>query len=73
MTFNGSASTCGAPPCTYTWNDDGGEPPIGNWPLGSGQILTFTFTGSPFTAYVRLTVKDAAGHSATAEHNVVVA
>src|SRR5579862_4586174 len=59
VTFNGSKSTCAATPCTYTWDDDGGEPPVGEWPLGSGKVIQFTFQGSAFTAYVRLTVTDA--------------
>jgi hypothetical protein len=73
VTFDGSGSTCAAGPCTYKWDDDGGEPPTGNWPLGSGQIIQYTFTGSAFTAYVRLTVTDALNQTATVEHNVYVA
>jgi hypothetical protein len=73
VTFDGSASICSAPPCTYAWNDDGGEPPIGNWPLGTGQMIHFTFKGGAFTAYVRLTVTDASNHTATVEHNVYIA
>ena len=60
-------------PCTYRWDDDGGEPPIKNWPLGAGQVLQYTFQGSAITAYVRLTVTDALGQTRTVEHNVYVA
>ena len=73
VTFNGSGSTCDATPCTYKWNDDGGEPPIGYWPLGTGQIIQYTFKGNAFTAYIRLTVTDADNRTATVEHNVSVA
>jgi PKD domain len=74
VTLDGSGSTCPDGPCTYTWSDDGGTtrpiPPL--WPLGSGQTLQFTFS-SAGTKYVRLVVTDAAGQTATVEHNVVVA
>jgi Protein of unknown function (DUF4038)/Putative collagen-binding domain of a collagenase len=73
VTFDGSGSTCLVIPCTYTWDDDGGEPPVGDWPLGTGQVLQYTFTGSAFTAYVRLTVTDALGQTGTVEHDVFVA
>ena len=73
VTFDGSGSTCVVTPCTYAWDDDGGEPPIGDWPLGSGQVIQSTFTGTSFTAYVRLTVTDALGQTGTVEHNVYVA
>jgi hypothetical protein len=73
VTFNGSGSTCVVAPCTYAWDDDGAEPPVGSWPLGSGQVMQYTFTGSAFTAYVRLTVTDALGETGTVEHNVYVA
>ena len=73
VTFDGSGSTCVVGPCTYAWDDDGGEPPTGDWPLGTGQVLKYTFTGSAFTAYVRLTVTDALGQTGTVEHTVNVA
>jgi len=73
VTFNGASSTCPDGPCTYEWSDDGGtEQPIpALWPLGSGQMLSFTFSEAA-TKYVRLTVTDATGQTATAERNVVV-
>ena len=73
VTFDGSGSSCVVGPCTYAWDDDGGEPPIGDWPLGTGQVLQYTFTGSAFTVYVRLTVTDALGQTGTVEHDVSVA
>ena len=74
VTFDGASSTCPDGPCTYEWSDDGSTtrpiPPL--WPLGSGQILQFTFSEAA-TKYVRLVVTDATGQTATVEHNVVVA
>jgi hypothetical protein len=74
VTFDGASSTCPSAPCTYEWSDDGGVtrpiPPL--WPLGSGQTLSFTFE-EVGTKYVRLVVTDAAGQTATVEHNVAVA
>jgi Polysaccharide lyase len=65
-TFDGSRSTCAATPCTYTWEDDGPDGPGRTQsPLGTGQVIQFTFHGGAFTAYVRLTVRDAQGRTAT--------
>jgi hypothetical protein len=70
--FDGSGSACGAPPCSYAWQDDGPDGPGGtNWPLGTGSTLDFTFQQAG-TKYVRLTVTDASSRSATVEHDVVV-
>jgi hypothetical protein len=72
VTFDGSASTCASAPCTYSWDDDGPDGTGGGtWPLGTGQVLTFTFQGVG-TKYVRLTMTDANGQTATVEQNVVV-
>ena len=73
VTFNGASSTCPDGPCTYEWSDDGGttRPIPALWPLGSGQTLSFTFSGTG-TKYVRLVVTDATDQTATVEHNVVV-
>jgi hypothetical protein len=74
VSFDGASSSCSDGPCTYTWSDDGGttRPIPALWPLGSGQTLSFTFL-EVGTKYVRLVVTDAAGQTATVEHNVVVA
>jgi hypothetical protein len=72
VTFDASTSTCAIAPCTYAWDDDGPDGSGGsNWPLGSGQVMTFTFHGVG-TKYVRVTMTDAAGQTATVEHDVVV-
>jgi hypothetical protein len=71
ISFDGTGSSCANAPCTYTWNDDGGEPPVGYWALGTGISMQFTFQHTG-TKYVRLTVQDAVGQTATVEHNVVV-
>jgi hypothetical protein len=74
VTLDGTSSTCPDGPCTYAWSDDGSTtrpiPPL--WPLGSEQTLQYTFS-SASTKYVRLVVTDAAGQTATVEHNLVVA
>jgi hypothetical protein len=72
--LDGASSTCPDGPCTYAWSDDGGptQPIPAQWPLGSGQSLSFTFLEAG-TKYVRLVVTDAAGQAATVEHNIVVA
>ncbi|HEV7939036.1 MAG TPA: PKD domain-containing protein [Solirubrobacteraceae bacterium] len=72
--FNATSSTCANGPCTYEWSDDGSSvrPATVLWPLGDGQTMSFTFHEAG-TKYVRLVVTDAAGKSATVEHNVAVA
>jgi hypothetical protein len=73
VTFDAAGSECPDGPCTYEWSDDGSptRPPTPLWPLGSGPSLSFTFSEAG-TKYVRLLVTDAAGQTATVEHNVVV-
>jgi hypothetical protein len=74
VAFDGAGSSCADGPCTYEWSDDGGatRPIPALWPLGTGRNLSFTFA-EVGTKYVRLVVTDAAGRTATIEHNVVVA
>ena len=68
--FDGTATTCAASPCTYTWAD---EPPTGGtWPLGSGPTIDFTFSIAA-TKYVTLSVTDSLNRTATVERDVVVA
>ncbi len=70
--FDASASSCANGPCTYTWDDDGPDGPGGtDWALGTGQSLDFTFQQAA-TKFVRVTVTDSFGGSATIEHDVVV-
>lgn len=59
VTFDGSGSTCSAEPCSYEWADviNGGE-----WELGSGQTLEFTFAGAG-EKHVRLRLTDNHGES----------
>ena len=73
VSFNGAASTCADTPCAYEWSDDGSatRPPTVLWPLGTGETLSFAFQEAG-AKYVRLTVTDASGSTATVEHNVVV-
>lgn len=74
VAFDATSSSCSDAPCTYSWSDDGSStpPPAPLWPLGSGATLKFTFHEAG-TKYVRLTITDAGGQTATVEHNVVVA
>ncbi len=74
VNFNATSSTCADSPCTYEWSDDGSNarPATVLWPLGGGQTMSFTFH-EVGTKYVRLVITNAAGKSATVEHNVVVA
>jgi hypothetical protein len=44
VSFDASSATCDDTPCTYTWEDDGGDGPAGDqWPLGGGKTMSFTF------------------------------
>jgi hypothetical protein len=72
--FNATSSTCADSPCAYEWSDDGSSarPTTVLWLLGAGQTMSFTFHEAG-TKYVRLVITNAAGKSATVEHNVVVA
>ena len=74
VNFNAAGSACADSPCTYEWSDDGSSarPATVLWPLGAGQAMSFTFH-EVGTKYVRLVITDAAGKSATVEHNVAVA
>jgi hypothetical protein len=74
VTFDASTSTCDDAPCSYAWSDDGSatRPPQVINPLGTGEVLQFTFWQSG-TKYVRLVVTDAQARTATIEHDVVVA
>ena len=71
--FDATASTCPDGPCTYEWSNDGGpvQPIPPQFPLGSGQTISLTFT-SAGTEYIRLLVTDLLGRTATVEHNVTV-
>jgi hypothetical protein len=62
VTFNAAGSTCGAViPCSFTWEDDAFDGSAGaQYPLGSGQTLSFTFKGVG-TKNVRLKVYDKNG------------
>jgi hypothetical protein len=72
VTFDGSASSCAATPCTYSWQDDGSDGPGGTqWSLGSGKTMSFTFREAG-TKAVRLIVTDARARSAAAQRDVVV-
>ena len=69
VTFDASGSTCPQTPCAYTWDD---TPPGGSvWPLGTGQTMSFTFSGAG-TKYVRLTVQGSDGQTATTLRQVAV-
>ncbi|MGN6869362.1 MAG: hypothetical protein ACTHMY_13265 [Solirubrobacteraceae bacterium] len=70
VSFDGTASTCAAAPCSYSWADD--PPTGGSWPLGAGSAITFKFTGVG-TKYVTLSVTDGLGRTATVEHDLGVA
>jgi hypothetical protein len=67
--FDGGASVCPNAPCTYAWADQ--PPGGGNWSLGAGQAIDYTFSGTG-TKYVTLTVTDAANNTASIEHDVLV-
>jgi hypothetical protein len=74
VSFDSAGSACGAAtPCTYVWQDDGGDGVGGTqWPLGEGPTLTFTFHYVG-TKYVRLKVYDSEGVlRAQTEHDVAV-
>ena len=73
VTLDATNSSCTDGPCTYAWSDDGSttRPIPALWPLGSGQMLSFTFSTAG-TKYIRLVVTNAAGQTATVEHNLTV-
>ena len=66
VVFDASWSTCPASPCSYSWTDDADRSQ-----LGSGATLAFTFSGVG-TKYVRLSLTDVFGQTASIEHDVVV-
>lgn len=73
VSFDARSSNCSPAPCTYTWEDDGPDGAGGGqWPLGSGQTLTFTFRNAG-TKYVRLTVRDGAGATNSTMKAITVA
>jgi hypothetical protein len=69
VTFDASSSTCfangtwSAGACSgYKWDDDAdpNDPLDSPWALGTGKVLTYTFSG-PGTKYVWLTLTDTSG------------
>jgi Domain of unknown function (DUF4082)/PKD domain len=71
VSFDGTASSCTATPCSYSWRDVGPDG-TGDWALGSGSSMKFTFHNVG-TKYVKLTVTDALGETSSVTHNVAVA
>ena len=72
VTFDASSATCADAPCTYTWTDDGNDGAGGvNWAVGSGKVLTFTFSGAG-VKNIRVTVKDADGDTASTVKAITV-
>ena len=73
VSFDASSATCDDTPCTYSWEDDGGDGPAGDqWPLGSGKTMSFTFQGAG-VKNVRVTVTDVDGDTATTMKAITVA
>ena len=72
VSFDASSATCDDTPCTYTWEDDGGDGPAGDqWPLGSGKTMSFTFQEAG-VKNVRVTVTDVDGDTATTMKAITV-
>ena len=72
VSFDAAGATCDDAPCTYTWEDDGGDGPAGDqWPLGSGKTMSFTFQEAG-VKNVRVTVTDADGDTATTMKAITV-
>jgi hypothetical protein len=67
VTFDARGVACGAAPCTYRWDDIN----KGTWPLGEGEVLTFTFRGAGLKR-VQLTVTDARGRVTRHVTNVTI-
>lgn len=67
VTFDGTASTCAATPCTYRYADKANDAT-----LGTAQTSSFTFKNTG-TKFVVLTVTDAQNRTATVEHDIQVA
>ena len=73
VSFDASSATCADAPCSYTWEDDGGDGPAGDqWPLGSGKTMSFTFQGAG-VKNVRVNVTDVDGDTATTMKAINVA
>ena len=73
VSFDASSATCDDAPCTYTWQDDGGDGPAGDqWSLGSGKTMSFTFQGAG-VKNVRVNVTDVDGDMATTMKAITVA
>ncbi|MGZ6793084.1 MAG: hypothetical protein ACXVFV_09030, partial [Mycobacteriales bacterium] len=73
VSFDASSATCDDTPCTYSWEDDGGDGPAGDqWPLGSGKTMSFTFQGAG-VKNVRVNVTDVDGDTATTMKAITVA
>jgi hypothetical protein len=73
VTFDGTTSSCDRAPCTYTWDDSGGQ--LGASPTCQGSpctalTTTFNFTG---TKNARLTVKNHKNQTSQVTHPVDVA
>src|SRR4051795_8565351 len=72
VSFDAASATCDDTPCTYTWEDDGGDGPAGDqWPLGSGKTMAFTFQETG-VKNVRVTVTDVDGDTATTMKAITV-
>jgi large repetitive protein len=72
VSFDASSATCDDTPCTYAWEDDGTDGPGGGqWPLGSGKTMSFTFQDAG-VKNVRVTVTDTDGETATTMEAVTV-
>ena len=72
VSFDASTATCADTPCSYTWEDDGGDGPAGDqWPLGNGKTMSFTFQQTG-VKNVRVTVTDVDGDTATTMKAITV-
>ena len=61
VSFDATSATCQDTPCSYTWVDDGPDGPSGGqWPLGTGRSMAFTFQ-EVGVKRVRVSVTDADG------------
>jgi parallel beta-helix repeat protein len=67
VSFDASASTCFAAPCSYRWSND-----VDGSQLGTGVTISVTFQQAA-TAKVRMTITDSQSQVASIEHDVVVA
>jgi hypothetical protein len=68
VTFDWTGS-CPANPCSFVWEDEGSDGPGGSdWPLGTGDPMTFTFSGLG-TKFIHIVVTDDLGRTAEARKN----